>query len=418
MKVLFINQIDVKGGAAVAAWRISEALAEHCGTINSFIVASKHNEGKNIFNCTPAKKHHRIYDEYALKITKMLGMQYMHIPFHKSELLKLFKSLKPDIISLHNIHGDYFEISLISELSKVCPIVWTLHDMWAFTGNASYTFGDESWKEMKSFTGENNIYPQTGINNGKYLLKRKKDIYERSDLTITAPSDWLYEMALNTPVFKGKKIVKIPYAIDLQKFNPLPDVNHRDAFGIKSDEKVIFFSADWIRNEPRKGGELFLKILHELDKQLDERVTLLNTGKDNILETMNFKNFKIKNLGSVGDEDMMRNILKSSDILLHPSLADNLPNILVEASACATPAVAFDIGGTKDIVINEESGYLIEPFNHSLFAGKVKELIKDESRLQAFSLNARKHAEKHYSKKIIAEKYYKQFSEILERRKG
>ena len=111
------------------------------------------------------------------KISNLIGAQYLFFPFSRRRILKLVKEIKPDVISLHNTHPGYFQVSLLAEISALCPIVWTLHDMWSFTGNAAHTFGDESWRTLDSSPSLKKIYPSIGLDTGKTLLRKKARIY-------------------------------------------------------------------------------------------------------------------------------------------------------------------------------------------------------------------------------------------------
>jgi glycosyltransferase involved in cell wall biosynthesis len=414
MKVLFINQTDRTGGAAVAAWRISEGLKKHFNTSNYFIAASLVFTEQNTFSCIPANKIKRIIDEYLVKFTNRIGLQYFSIPFHKQNILNTAKEIKPDIISLHNIHGSYFETGLLKRLSRICPIVWTLHDMWSFTGNSAYTLGNNLWKYMNTFSDENKLYPQIGLNTGKYLLRRKRKIYRQSDITIISPSNWLYQMAKETPAFENKTIHFIPYAIDLNKFLPYNKLVIKREFGIASESPAIFLNSDWIENEPRKGGRGILMILDELDKRLTKPITVMHTGKYRLNKFKPFNNFNIKHLGRIFDEESIIKILNAADLIIHPSIADNLPNMLIEAISCGTPAVAFNIGGIPDIIKNGFDGYLIEPFNYSEYAARIIELLNDDEMRNTFGINARKHAVKNYDETIISERYYLLYKQLTD----
>ena len=414
MKILFINQIDKAGGAAIAAWRISNSLEKNFETENSFIVASKHSDNENVFDCTPKNKMKRLIDEYILKITNTLGLQYISIPFHKQAILQKVKDIKPDIISLHNIHGGYFELGLLKKLSTYCIIVWTLHDMWSFTRNASYTFGKEAWQDLKTFPNEKTIYPQIGIDTGNYLIKKKKKIYQSSNLILVAPSKWLFDLAKQAPVFENKDIYLLPNAINLDHFNAVDKRMSKKEIGVGPNEKTIFFNSDWIKIEARKGGDKLLSILVDLNKNITNKVTLLLIGREVPNEIKSLSNLVINYQGKVYTENILVKLYNTSDVVIHPSIEDNLPNVLVEAAACGTPCIAFDVGGTSDIVINNYNGYLIKPFDINAFSSKIIELISDEEKLNRFSINARKHAEENFDSKIIARTYFSLFNKLLQ----
>ncbi|MCP5054297.1 MAG: glycosyltransferase, partial [bacterium] len=219
MKILFINAQDIIGGASIAPYRLSKKLEDQFRTENYFIVGKKSSTDPNVFS-TRKNELQTLLEEFTNKVMNKLGLQYQYLPFSPRFILKKARQLKPDIISLHNTHEGYFKTSLLKKLSKIAPIAWTLHDMWSFTANAAATFGDESWKQMKSGPGEKKIYPHIGIDTGRMLLKQKRRIYNKSHLHIITPSKWMTEQANQSPVFENKPITTIPHGLDLDLFSP------------------------------------------------------------------------------------------------------------------------------------------------------------------------------------------------------
>lgn len=417
MKILFINQIDISGGAAIAAWRIAESLAKYRNTENYFITASNMSGSGFVYDCTPDNRFARIADEYLIKISSAAGLQYIYIPVHRRKILEKVRKIRPDVINLHNIHGSYFQTGLIKELSNYAPVAWTLHDMWAFTRNASYTYGNNSWMNLKSFPGEKDLYPSMGFDTGDFLLRRKKRIYSNSRLSVIAPSKWLYGCAVNAPVFEKSDVVNIPYAIDTDFFSPVSKQEARKAIGLDSDMKCFFFNADWIKREPRKGGDLIPEILLKLNNNLKKKVSVITAGRDKPDNYENLKNLSFNFIGNVYGDAKIREVLRASDMIIHPSLADNLPNLLIEAGACGTPAAAFDVGGTSDIVINGENGILEKPFDVERYSSRLASLLEHEEILNSYALNARSHICNSFSSEKTAESYHNYFQKIIREKK-
>ena len=167
MRILVINGYDVIGGAAIAAYRLCKGLQRFYNNVEIlFAVGQKKSNDPMVFKTR--KNEAEYYIEKCIDIvTNRLGLQYFWFPFSTKALLEQTNRFKPQIIYLRNIHGGYFKTSLIKDLSKNAPIVWTLSDMWSFTGHCAHTFGNMSWKYMESGCPDNNIYPAIGINTGK-----------------------------------------------------------------------------------------------------------------------------------------------------------------------------------------------------------------------------------------------------------
>jgi len=415
LKILFINISDIIGGAAIAARRLGKGLEKYHSTENIFVVRTKKTTEENVF-ATRRNQFEQVSERWFNIASNLLGLQYQYLPFSPKVILQKTLEFKPDVISLHNTIGGYFSTSLLIELSKIAPVVWTLHDMWAFTGNAAYTFGDTSWKEMKNSKSNTHTFPFIGINTGGMLLRQKKRIYSKSDLTIVTPSDWLCSLAKESPVFEGKDVHHIFNGIDLELFSPKPKAGIRKKLNIPPEAKVIMFSAEKLKNNARKGLGDLMKILRVINGRTDSKVHLLMLGEGMPEGLEEFNNFYVHPTGYVQDEAKMAEYLSCSDVFVFPSRADNLPNVLVESIASGTPAVTFDIGGCGEIIKNDVSGCLIEPFNIEKFAEETLRLLSSDEKLKELSLSSRKFAEGNFSLKSMSDNYYRLFERKIRKK--
>lgn len=413
MKILFINAQDTKGGASLAPYRLSKGLEKYYGTENYLIVGKKHSGDANIF-CTRKNEARAAVEVLTDKILNKLGLQYQYFPFSTGFILKKTKEIRPDIISLHNTHEGYFKTALLKRLSKIAPIAWTLHDMWSFTANAVHTFGDESWKQLKSGKGEKKIYPHIGIDTGRWLLRQKRRIYRKSDIHMIAPSRWLLNLAGQSPVFKNKKIYHIPHGVDLDFFYKKDKINCRKALDIEEDATVIIFaSAGDLEGSPWKGGKLLVDIVRAIDSKTDREIHVIVMGKGELKELRHLKNIRLHKTGYVSSEKFVPILLSAADLFINPTWADNLSVALIESIACGVPAVTFDVGGCGDIIEDGVGGHLIKPFAVDVFASKTIELLKNKKVLEKLSRDARKFAEAHFGLEDMTKKHYELFTSII-----
>ncbi len=421
MKILFINTVDVEGGAAIAAYRLNKELERSYGTENLVIAGKKVSNDANVFDTRRNKGEVageiKTFIEFLLnKLFNKLGLQYRCFPFSSRYIMKKAREFKPDIISLHNIHGGYFRTPLLKRLSKIAPIVWTLHDMWAITANAAHTFGDDSWKRLRSGKNEKNIYPFLGMDTGNWLIKQKKKIYHKSDLYLVAPSHWLYNLTKEAPVFAGKeeRIFLIPHGIDLELFKKRDKKSCRRALGIEEDAKVFMFSsADDIAKSSWKGGKLLLDILAAIDAKVNETIDILVLGRGRMEALAHLKNLRVHHLGFINSERFLPALYSAADLVIYPSRADSLGLALVEAIACETPCITFRVGGCVDVIRDDVNGHVVEPFDVEAFADKTLELLGNEEKLKALSVSARQWAETNFSLKDMAKKYYELFEAVI-----
>lgn len=412
MKVLFINKYDITGGAAITASRLDYALQKYYNTKNKFVVGLKYSNKEYI-----SATRNNLFENYLERginfITSLAGIQYKFLPVSSGRIIKHTKIFMPDIINLHNIHGGYFKTSLLIELSKIAPIVWTLHDMWAFTSNAAHSFGDESWKYLKRGKNENKRFPKIGINTGNWLINKKKKIYDKSNLTLVCPSKWLLNLATQSPLFVNKKIIHIPNGIDTDIFKNYNKEETRKEFNIPVNSKVLIFSAEKIFNNEYKGGKDLIKILGKLNRLLDEKIHLIILGEGNINALKKYQNFILHLTGYINSELLVAKYLSAADIFIYPTKADNLPNSLIEASSCGTPSITFNVGGCSEIIKDGYNGRLIPKFDSDLFVDKTIELLENKSSLVGYSKNSRDYIKKYFTVEEMSNKYYRLFCELL-----
>lgn len=411
MKILFINKHDTHGGAAIAAWRLQETLQGKYHTDNQILCGIKHSDCARVF--ATRKKGIENFLERGINFGLcQAGLQYFWFPFSTKRILRLTSEFQPDIISLHNIHGGFFKTSLLEKLSDIAPLVWTLHDMWAFTANGAYTGGDDSWKRMKSGKDERKQFPAIGLNTGNYLLQRKKRIYANSRLSIACPSKWMQEQAGQSPALSGKDIHHIPNGVNLNRFCPPKDkAQVRQTLGITPDQKILLLFSEKVFGDERKGGNGLLTMLKKLDTIDNNDVVLLTIGGGKLPLTL--QHIKLQSLGYLSEEHQIIKALQASDLFVFPTREDNLPNTLVEAIACGLPCVTYDVGGCGEIIKDGVNGILVNSGDTEAFFNGIKQLLQQPERLQSLSLNARKYAAENFDVQLMAKRYYDLFTLLV-----
>lgn len=411
MKVLFINKYESSGGAAIAAQRIAEGLAEYYHTHNHFLAGVHRVSGVNVTSTRPGVVRN-VIERGINVLSNRLGLQYLYFPFSTGSILRHTQYFQPDVISLHNIHGGYFDAALLPRLSAIAPIVWTLHDMWAITGNAAHTFGDTSWKNARVGKQEHKHAPKMGLPTGNFLIKRKQKLYKASNLTIVSPSEWLYRMTTESPLTKDKPLYHIPNPIDTNYFQPQDKLQARQELGLPADAAVITFVSERLFQSEFKGGKDLLTILQLIDEQLDSTVHLLMIGRDEL--PVSFKHLQPVYTGYVKDTVKMMKCYSASDIFFYPTRADNLPNVLIEAGSCETACITFDVGGCKEIVLDQQTGYVIAPGDHKQFARQTLSLLRNPALCEQFGKAARAHVIRHFGMPVVAQQYYELFQSVIQ----
>ena len=309
----------------------------------------------------------------------------------------------PDIIHLHNLHGYYLHLPTLFEWLRECgkPVVWTLHDCWAFTGHCAYFdyAGCNQWKTACFSCPQKTAYPASLMfdrSEGNFIMK-KELFTSLSNIHIVTPSNWMKELVKQS-FLKHYPVVTIYNGIDLNQFKPT-----KSDFRIKNHltDKTMLLSVVNVW-ESRKGFNYLL----ELSKRLDNTFCIVVVG----LTKQQCHSLPNHMLGITRTNDLneLIEIYSAADIFLNPTLEDNYPTTNLEAIACGTPVVTFDTGGCSETV-SDGCGYVVSK-------GNLEEMISQLKRLSSihYRMNHEKWLEHRNSmdQKIQCEKtlaLYRQF---------
>lgn len=315
-----------------------------------------------------------------------------------------------NIFHLHWIEEWLDYSSFFKGINNSTPIVWTLHDMNPITGGCHFSYNCNKFK-----TDCSNC-PQLTNGHKHYAsknLKTKQKIFQHKNIHIVAPSNWMATCAKASQVFKGKPIYTIPNGIDIHKFSIKNKEEARRRLNIPKNEFLVLFVAGNIEN-PRKGFDLLLKALNNIDNKY--KLTLLTLGPFCREQLGNNFKHKQKNIGYTNDLKEIINVYNAADLFVIPSIEDNLPNTLLEAMACGLPAVAFDIGGNRDVIINGFNGYLCQPFKTDQLTTSITKLIEHPERLSKLAYNARDTIEREFSNVLVANRHLDLYKEITNKK--
>lgn len=413
MKTLLINASDVRGGAARASYRLHQGL-EQVGINSTMLVQDKRSTdisvigpkligwkgvGVNyIFRYIVDKLPLLLYPKYQRK--NVWSPQWLPNKIHKK-----INRLNQDIVHFHWICDGFVPIQEVAKIKQ--PLIWTLHDMWSFTGGCHYN------GTCDRYLYECGKCPQLGSDKEKdlshWVWSRKKKYWANMDFTVVTPSRWLANCARSSSLFGDNKIEVIPNGLDLQKFKPIDKSKAKEDLNLPVDKNLILFGAMNSTKDKRKGFKYLKSAINVLSEDLAfEAIVFGNSGKDSQL------NIPINYMGNFPD-NMLAKLYSAADVFVAPSVQDNLPNTVMESLACGTPSVAFDIGGMSDMIEHKRTGYLAQPFDAEDLAKGITWVIEDEKRWQALSHQARQKVEDEFTMESVAQRYAELYMKVLER---
>lgn len=406
MKILHLNTHDISGGAARAAYRIHKGL-QGIGIDSKMLVQTKLSDDKTVIG--PGNKVNqglallRPTLDSTFKTLFSSGSKTIFspawLPF--SGIPSQIKSISPHIVHLHWICSGMLRIEDLKRINK--PIIWTLHDMWAFTGGCHYSDGCVQFQQSCGNC------PQLGSESEKDLSRwtwrRKQKWWQNLNLTIITPSRWLKSCVLKSTLLKDYPVEVIPNGIDLNRYRPLDRNMARDYLGLPEGKRLILFGAFKPSKDLRKGFLFLQSALKRLSQRSDFKQTeLIILGTSEPPNKPKF-GFKTTYLGKLYDDISIALVYAACDVFVVPSVEDNLPNTIIEALACGISCVAFNVGGISEMIEHKVSGYLAKPLDIEELARGIAWVLENKQRLHSLSANARKKAETDFDIKIVAEKY-------------
>jgi len=405
MKVLHINQSDISGGAAIAGYRLHQGLLVQ--GINSRLLVGTVKTSSDRVAATPSKPS---VEREIFRLTNRLGLNYLNV-ISSFDIPKHSFYKEADILNFHNLHTGYFNYLVIPLLTENKSAIFTLHDMWSFTGHCAYSYDCNRWKMGCGKCPYPEVQPYVYRDNTHLEWKLKNWVYSRSNLTIVTVSRWLTEQAKQS-MLNRFPIHHIPYGIDTEAYQPLEAEQCRSLLGIPTGKKVLMFGAESLKDS-RKGSDLLLKALFSLPESLKAETVLLTLGNDGeaISEAAGMATL---NLGYVSSDRLKAVAYSAADLFIFPTRADNLPLVLQESMACGTPMVSFKIGGVPDLVRPGVTGYLAAPEDAQDFCNGIVQLLEDQNLRDRMSQNCRAIALAEYPLELQAQRYIELYRQVLE----
>jgi glycosyltransferase involved in cell wall biosynthesis len=412
VKVVHFNTWGGIGGAYIASNRLHQGLIDL--GVESILGYGKSLNGSdskikysNSYKVLPKKYQH--IENFLSQSAKRLGLNDI------GKISSLFVNheeyiSQADLINLHNLHSDYFSYLVLPELTSDKPAIWTLHDMWSFTGHCAYSYDCSRWKIGCGQCPYPNVQPAIRRDATDWEWKLKNWVYSRSNLTIVTPSRWLGEQVQQS-MLNRFAIHHIPYGIDTEAYQPIDPQLCRTVLGISHHKHILMFGAQSLKDS-RKGGDLLQQALALLPESLKAETLLLTIGSSGeaIAKTVGIPHLSLGYL----DSDRLKSLAYSAaDLFLFPTRADNLPLVLQESMACGTPMVSFNIGGVPDLVRPNQTGYLAEAENAQDFCQGIVQLLEDAPLREKMSANCRAIALEEYPLELQAKRYLKLYQKVL-----
>ena len=421
MKILQLSTYDIRGGAARATYRLHRGL-RNIGQDNRMLV--RHKETNDDFvsevcleqnpDTNPFFLEVPIQEHYINAHRTDLSNTLFSLPYPGCDISRLPLVQEADIINLHWVSRFQSLVTLRHIFALGKPVVWTLHDQWAFTGGCHYSSGCEKYRsnciECPQLTEDPFFLSEA-------IMHDKEALFRNANLTIVTPSRWMGRCARGSRLLKSSRIEVIANSLETDIYSPVPKRQAKERLGIPQDAVTFLFGAI-DGTEKRKG---FVELVAAIDfcRQNSvlqgllrkDKLWLLCFGDPN--EQVESIGIPFVSLGKLKTDKDISDAYSAADIFVLPSLEDNLPNTVLESMSCGTPVVAFDVGGIPDMVTNGVNGLLIKAFDSQHMGEAIVSLVLDSHKRVAMGKAGREAAVMDYALNVQAQNYLDLYEDLL-----
>jgi glycosyltransferase involved in cell wall biosynthesis len=414
MTPILISHADDGGGAARAASRLQRALRER-GVPATMKVRHKHGDDPYVESCTglllKAADLMRPAIGRALSSLQRTSSTALHSAnWLPSRWASQLNATSADVVNLHWIGNETISIEDIGRIRK--PIVWTLHDMWAFCGAEHLADDIPAARWRTGYTAGNRALPSSGIDLDAHTWRRKRQAWRRP-MQIVTPSNWLASCVRGSPLMSDWPVAVIPNALDTGRFQPLDRAFCRQALNLPRNGILIAFGALGGGQDPNKGFDLLREAFARTRANAVMRdVSCIVFGESQPTGELDFP-VPIRWLGRLHDDFSLALLYGAADVTVVPSRQENLPQIATEAQACGCPVVAFDCSGLADAVLHQRTGYLARPYDACDLAAGISWILADSERRQLLAADARNRAIRLWHPDVVVKQYVEIYGQTL-----
>lgn len=440
MNILQVNTRDATGGAASVAWNLHQAYGRrghrtwlavgNKWTHDAGVLPIRHSASlgrwgrawQSAEDALQSSEHPKHGQSWSRQIIRTLaeprhaldwwrGVEDFN--FRETWGLLELPPTGPDILHCHNLHGGYFDLRALPELSRRVPLVLTLHDAWPLSGHCAQSFDCERWRRGCGQCPDLTIYPAIRRDGTAFNWQRKKEIYAKSQLHVATPSHWLMRKVEESILASGIVDARvIPNGVDLTVFHPADKEAARSRLGIPIEARMILFTAQGIRRSIWRDFQTARAAVALLQSRLHgNQILFVALGEDAPPERID--GAEVRFVPYEPDPRSVASYYQAADVYMHPARADTFPLTVLEALACGVPVVATSVGGIPEQVVDGRTGLLVPPGDAEALAGAVGQLLTDEALRHSYAREARKDAEERFDLERQIDAYLGWYRDIL-----
>jgi len=305
-----------------------------------------------------------------------LGIEDFNHPY--SRRIEQMTGSPPDLVLCHNLHGGYFDLTALISLSHRLPVALRLFDTWLQTGHCAYSLGCERWRTGCGQCPDLTIPPALARDATGFNLRRKRRMFEKSRLFVSAETCWMLDRArqsaLEPAVVEWKHIRG---GVDLEVFFAGSREDARRELGLELDPDtrlLLYVAHQGSANRHKDFGtvQMALELLNR--RHPGRRILLLVVGSD-AADRQVGSNILIRHAGAVASPARLAAFYRAADLLIHSAIEETFGNVVAEALACGTPVLVASGGGVVELIVHGHTGMVVPPRRPALLAEVIARLL-------------------------------------------
>lgn len=368
MKVVHVNTSSSNGGAAIAAYRHAEAMVK--AGLDS-IVLSKTGTELPLAQIAGKKRGDRLYEYALFKVLERIRRPHHSFSFMTRSygIKDIAEVQEADVVYLHWVNNflGFHDIDWL--LSHKNRVVWFLHDMWPLTGGCHHSLSCRNY--LTDCSQCEQLLKLCWLAKKQHEIKMKH-WFEAGNLVIASPSKWLANRAKESALFCNRQIITCPNMIDTTLFAPIDKFLAKQKLGLDSNKQYILFGAAVGAKNIYKGMGYLYEALKYVNPEY-EIILMGRIGEDYPKELLG----RTHQMGFITEDKMKVLIYNAADVFVIPSMAENFPNMVIEAMSCGVPTVGFNVGGIVEQITHLKTGYLAETANSESLAYGISWVLKN-----------------------------------------
>ena len=392
MKIAMLSDFETRGGAAVAASRLAAGLVR-AGQQVTRIVQSADGQ-PHAWNTLC------LSDTLPDKVARRAGANFWLDASVTFRLRRALSSLAPDFINIHNLHSANWPMALARVCAEYAPVIWSLHDMWSFTGRCAYSDACRKYEVgCDAACPTPAEYPalEPALIAAAWR-QRKAVLADAPAMVAVTDSHWL-AAAAKQGLWRNHRVEAIPNGVPLDVYRLMQRAEARQQLGLNPQGIALLVAAQRLDNR-HKGVALLAEALRHVRHR---PLTLMIQGHGEF--SVEDSSIEVVPLGFIADEARRVLVYNAVDALVHPAINDNSPLVVLEAMACGTPVIAFPIGGVPELVRPGKTGWLADAVSSAALAQTIDLAAADLANGSDFRATCRTCVEAEYSDVSHAQAY-------------